>query len=624
MPQQLFSDIGPTLLQYKDANVLGRQAMLLDAIAISRKSPQNLAEAKLHLQELSYAATLINYADVLKRMESKDFFDILFDFNAMELSAELQEWFEFKNPGKMRLKKEISEYTPAIWEQFRQAQKAHLDKTNKGHLFNLDQLDIAHPPANQLFPIQIQMLGKLHNEAVDRINVNAKGEIRFAKRFGSYLLPGGGMVEISNSAKVDALMHKMLEEHLEEEHANLYVKAASLYNELPQDRFNQGLADALNSKQAQASTIKDNLLDVLNAEGSNAEHLRRIIELIDGKLENESNSEVKKALVELRAIVQVRTFSLTPLFAEAFQHIKANTKLVDIQQYLDTRAAGGSQMSHTFIMTKPLEEWFKSKFDGVDIEFGDDISGSEIERLTLLQAIAQFRQVKFSHLLIGLAAYKEAFANNTLDLKKVWDDQQYKAACEAIGSEAIKLLKPALELNELAQTQLVETLSALPDAKRQLILELYHQLLDDLNEAKTEEEKKFALNYFVGECKETLEGKYASVLKSVLTITAIAVSAVLAGAAGFGIGFALGLWTGPGAFFTAVAGASYAALAVVGASGVSAGIAGTLAGIGLFRPSKELVGVKTFADQIRNVIDPTKQLEEPSSSSSSSSSLSLR
>jgi hypothetical protein len=245
-----------------------------------------------------------------------------------------------------------------------------------------------------------------------------------------------------------------------------------------------------------------------------------------------------------------------------------------------------------------------------------DSNDSSIIWLTLLEGIAQFEKIKPSHLLRALAAYNTALDTNRFNIEHVWNAQQWAAACEAINSAAIKLLKPAQDLSRLALDQLVETLSALSDAKKELILELYNDLVNDLNQAADDDAKEIALNEFVAQCKETLEGKYASVLKAVLTITAIAVSAVLAGTAGFGIGFALGLWTGPGAFFTAVAGASYAALAVVGASGVSAGIAGTLTGIGLFRPSKELVGVKTFADQIGNIIDPTEQLEEPSASSS--------
>jgi hypothetical protein len=242
--------------------------------------------------------------------------------------------------------------------------------------------------------------------------------------------------------------------------------------------------------------------------------------------------------------------------------------------------------------------------DGVD-----DIKGSNIGQLTLLELIARFKNIEPVYLLSGLAAYNYGLDNNKLKIEKVWDQEQYQVACKVIVSEAYELCQKVDKLLPLVIQQLEKALHSLPDDKKQLISSKYDELFHVLNESADDDAKEIALNEFVAQCTETLEGKYASVLKSVLTITAIAVSAVLAGAAGFGIGFALGLWTGPGAFFTAVAGASYAALAVVGASGVSAGIAGTLAGIGLFRPSKELVGVKTFADQIKNIIEPTEQLK---------------
>ncbi|MGL5741139.1 MAG: hypothetical protein ACRCXC_00590 [Legionella sp.] len=111
MPQQLFGDIELKLLQYKNESGLGRQAILLDAMATVQKlsgKPTTKNEAKEHYGKFSYTATLINYADVLRRMENQDFFDILFDFYKMDLDTELQEWFELGSPGQMRLKKPIA------------------------------------------------------------------------------------------------------------------------------------------------------------------------------------------------------------------------------------------------------------------------------------------------------------------------------------------------------------------------------------------------------------------------------------------------------------------------------------------------------------------------------------
>lgn len=93
--------------------------------------------------------------------------------------------------------------------------------------------------------------------------------------------------------------------------------------------------------------------------------------------------------------MQAQTFELTPLFAQAVAYANKNAKCINIKQYLDARAAGGFQISHVFIFNHPLEEWFEEKFNGVNDELGDDISGAEIERLTLLESIAQFKKLNF-------------------------------------------------------------------------------------------------------------------------------------------------------------------------------------------------------------------------------------
>ncbi|MGL5742047.1 MAG: hypothetical protein ACRCXC_05615 [Legionella sp.] len=68
------------------------------------------------------------------------------------------------------------------------------------------------------------------------------------------------------------------------------------------------------------------------------------------------------------------------------------------------------------------------------------------------------------------------------------------------------------------------------------------------------------------------------------------------------------MWTGPGAFFTAVTGASGASLGVVAAAGCSGGWAGILTGWGLFKHSDELRAAKQFVHECNDIIEPTFQL----------------
>lgn len=461
---QLFTDIGPLLTQYKKENARGRQTLIKNKIDEVQKLSELITsknQAKAVYRTLAYTATLLNYADVLQRMENQLYFDILFDFYNMEMDEELNSWFEFgKKPGQMRLKHALPEYTPKIWKKFRKAQKNHLEKTNISEFFDLDQLDIDHPPKNQLYPIQIQMGGRLENEAVDRINVDVHGRIPFAQHHGFYLLPGGGMVEHSNGTIAD-WQQKILEEHLEEEHANLYLKAAELYGQIPVNDFNKVLKKIVSSKKVQSlpSELRNSLKYQILSQENNAIRLEKMIfeldRYIEGTIQNKRASSGEqtqeqqrtkqnlfKSLVELRAQVQVQPFILTPLFSEALDYIRANSVCVDIQQYLDTRVLGGSQISHSFLMSGlPLEEWFVAHFSGTGGEFGDDISASVIERLSLLDALFKYKKIKFSHVLIGLAAYEHFFDNGTLVLENIWNGEQFHHTRQRMLEDAALFLK---------------------------------------------------------------------------------------------------------------------------------------------------------------------------------------
>ncbi|MGL5742049.1 MAG: hypothetical protein ACRCXC_05625 [Legionella sp.] len=132
------------------------------------------------------------------------------------------------------------------------------------------------------------------------------------------------MIEINNPAKVDDLMHKMLEEHLEEEHANLYIKAAALYDQLDKPLFDQCLLEVLEKRQFQVllKDFREILKEIIKSGRTNSERLQEIINTIDKEKDIQHDDQVKKIVLELRAAMQVQTFALTPLFAEAAQYIK--------------------------------------------------------------------------------------------------------------------------------------------------------------------------------------------------------------------------------------------------------------------------------------------------------------
>ncbi len=452
-----FKDLREQLLQFKTADSVGRTAILKDTAHTIKNLPKQIQDKECAgdaYKKMSYAATLINYADALQRMENQDYFDILIEFKMVSLFEEsrftlLNNYFEF-HPVKpqMRLKKTISEIPVTIWQLFRIAQKAQLELKGTSGQYNLEELDILNIPSDQLYPLPIQMMARYENESVDRVSASHTGKYRFAKRFGMYLLPGGGMVEINLKKTRKNLLHKMLDEHLEEEHANLWIKAREYYNEVPRHQFLAVISQCI-AHHSKVETILENpnisvQIDMFLKTGkTNAAIMADLMGMMTQlKLSSDpKKKENQQQLIKgLKATMQVEPFKLTTLYEKAYKFIKSHTISLKIEQFGDTRAVGGKQISNCFLMTgESLESWFNAKFPGYGCVFGDDLADCHVEHLTLLQALAQFRAVKYSHILIVLAHQIVSFAQNTFQLDAVWDIKEFQDAREALLREAYEV-----------------------------------------------------------------------------------------------------------------------------------------------------------------------------------------
>jgi len=457
--EQDFADCRASLINYKNASLSERDGILKATkeflISALPDNASNKDDAIEIYKKFSFAATLINYADALRRIENQEYFDILVDFSELcKISAvigpvaegktgfeHLNDYFEFHSKApQMKLKMPIAEIPAKIWDDFRSAQKIQLVRLGKTDKFNLDEI-ASRDPSEQLYPLPIQMMGRYENEAVDRICVNSFGKFRFANRFGSYLLPGGGMVDVDLARSQDTYLHKMLDEHLEEEHGNLVAKAARFYNELPRLNVQRILAHEVLGKIEDVSAVPAGLRSVRAASlakfnsfltqlKSNAEIISQMVLLVDSELSKAGITAGDiKFLNELRATIQLEPFKQTSIYNDAFLYIKQNTDKIDIEQFGDTRACGGKQISHSFLMRgEPLEKWFGDKFGAHDIKLADDLAGADIVHLSLLEVLAKFSSVKFSHNLIALALQVLTLENGTLTLDAVWKREEYDAA----------------------------------------------------------------------------------------------------------------------------------------------------------------------------------------------------
>jgi len=127
------------------------------------------------------------------------------------------------------------------------------------------------------------------------------------------------------------------------------------------------------------------------------------------------------------------------------------------------------------------------------------------------------------------------------------------------------------------------------------------QLENDLQNAREAKAKTDAINKFVTTCKNGLQGKNNYFLDVVLAFAAFAVVTVIAATIGFGIGFALGAWTGPGAFITGLMGGCAAAVAVASAAPALGLVASGLTAYGLFKEPKEMSAVRAFAKEAKEL-----------------------
>ncbi|WP_133135337.1 GTPase domain-containing protein [Legionella rowbothamii] len=142
-------------------------------------------------------------------------------------------------------------------------------------------------------------------------------------------------------------------------------------------------------------------------------------------------------------------------------------------------------------------------------------------------------------------------------------------------------------------SNLLAKMSQLPNKEYDAItqeLNLLEQIVFPTNvvENANNELKQEAIKLFQKKCQSILRGNYSEVWNALLTVVAAAVVTTLTAMLGFAIGLALGAWTGPGAFITALVGAKTAAASVVGAS-ATFGVGAALTSYGLFKEQKKCI-----------------------------------
>ena len=118
------------------------------------------------------------------------------------------------------------------------------------------------------------------------------------------------------------------------------------------------------------------------------------------------------------------------------------------------------------------------------------------------------------------------------------------------------------------------------------------------------------VSQFTSHCDDILQNKHSNTKRAVYTFAASIIVTALATLIGFGIGFATGCWTGPGAFITGFIAGGKAACATAAFTGLM-GITAGHSAFQFFSKNKEVKGttmelapkevIDNFADQVTRI-----------------------
>ncbi|MFW2572247.1 GTPase domain-containing protein [Legionella sp. 29fVS95] len=176
------------------------------------------------------------------------------------------------------------------------------------------------------------------------------------------------------------------------------------------------------------------------------------------------------------------------------------------------------------------------------------------------------------------------------------------SAATGLGLNTLEKLLLFLSLNSLlafthiykigsvwqeATHNLLLSIYGLPDYQREAIRDELNILTDAIHHQAAEHHAE-AITRFTRNCCTILEGNHPYIMHAVFSVGAAAIVTILAITVGFGVGFTAGLWTGPGAFITAVMASETAAGAVLATSSSLGLIRGGLTAHGLFKEFKQI------------------------------------
>jgi hypothetical protein len=166
----------------------------------------------------------------------------------------------------------------------------------------------------------------------------------------------------------------------------------------------------------------------------------------------------------------------------------------------------------------------------------------------------------------------------------------------AINScEQASLLRESLE-------KLKNQMTSLSHEKQEILGKEALKLVSGIK-IRTHDDRLFLIDKFENQCQKELAGNHPLLKGAAKAVTAVAIAAVITiitAMIGFGVGFAVGAWTVPGAFISGILAGAAAATSVACVSGFTGSAAGALSIYGLYKSSPVERALEDVAQTARN------------------------
>lgn len=565
-----YASLYDTLLAYRQANALERQGILCLAIQTLEALKSNVDDNdNLALEQYSKLvdiASLIRYAKNIFQLENNQDIDILYDFQGMSLEPDVQagikldlrEWFEM-NPDapKMKFKKDIDAYSGSndaeLWRSLSAARTRHVQQFGKTEFReNYQPITDFTLRDDGLFPGVFTWTAHYHNEAVDRVVYDKNGKIlNMVTAHNEHFLSGGGMRNAH-----EGVLEKAIEETIEEHYGNMHKaqilsegSEVNLYDMIDFDKFKEVMQEI----QSQYTSIIDthglqNLFEFcvkIRGDQRITDLLYPLMTAID-TLSQAQHSD-KNRLLSLKASIISKLFVHTPLYSTAMQYVQQDMAIQRVPQLLDMRAGSGTQMT-SLVLSRSLETFINSKVVNADIIHGlaDDVFNATKTPMTLMQALAACTKMKFSHLLLILEAYKYAAKLGDLYPSRLWDQHQFLQARQAMIHDIKQYLLRPQQLSAQGAS-IINKILIKAKISSELCSDINQKFRSLMTNIESGTDPKDAIAEFDRFILQVIKSKKISdLIKALLWVMC---AGLLITAGGFGLGFMLGIWATPAAFF---------------------------------------------------------------------------